>query len=298
MPPTRIHHHAPPVSLHEKGLMPMSTVQTLVDSGIHFGQRRTNWNPKMARFIFGERNKIHIIDIRETLKGLLLAQRFIEQVVASGKDVCFVGTKRQAKDSIAKYATEVGMPFVNERWLGGILTNFRTIRDRLGRLEELDRLVESGEIDTYSKKMASQLMRERRKITRNLDGIRTMEKMPGVLMVVDVNRETIALREARSLGIPTIGLVDTDGDPDLVDIAIPGNDDSIRAVEAVLRELCASISRGKGQRTAQAEGDDAAAAASSGDEDAAPTRRRRSSRASFRSDDGGAPEAEDPATEG
>ena len=106
----------------------MSTVQTLVDSGIHFGQRRTNWNPKMARFIFGERNKIHIIDIRETLKGLLLAERFIEQVVASGKDVCFVGTKRQAKDSIAKYATEVGMPFVNERWLGGILTNFRTIR--------------------------------------------------------------------------------------------------------------------------------------------------------------------------
>lgn len=251
----------------------------------------------MARFIFGERNKIHIIDIRETLKGLLLAQRFIEQVVASGKDVCFVGTKRQAKDSIAKYATEVGMPFVNERWLGGILTNFRTIRDRLGRLEELDRLVESGEIDTYSKKMASQLMRERRKITRNLDGIRTMEKMPGVLMVVDVNRETNALREARSLGIPTIGLVDTDGDPDLVDIAIPGNDDSIRAVEAVLRELCASISRGKGQRTAQAEGDDAAAA-SSGDEDAAPTRRRRSSRASFRSDDGSAPAAEAPATEG
>ena len=167
----------------------------------------------------------------------------------------------------------------------------------MGRLEELDRLVESGEIDTYSKKMASQLMRERRKITRNLDGIRTMEKMPGVLMVVDVNRETNALREARSLGIPTIGLVDTDGDPDLVDIAIPGNDDSIRAVEAVLRELCASISRGKGQRTAQSEGDDPAAA-SSGDEDAAPNRRRRSSRASFRSDDGGAPATEAPATEG
>ena len=232
----------------------------------------------MARFIFGERNKIHIIDIRETLKGLLLAQRFIEQVVASGKDVCFVGTKRQAKDSIAKYATEVGMPFVNERWLGGILTNFRTIRDRwaAGRTRPLGGI---GEIDTYSKKMASQLMRERRKITRNLDGIRTMEKMRGVLRGVDVNRETNALREAKSLGIPTIGLVDTDGDPDLVDIAIPGNDDSIRAVEAILRELCASISRGKGQRTAQAEGDDAAAVTTAGDDDAAPTRRRRSSRA-------------------
>ena len=274
----------------------MSTVQTLVDSGIHFGQRRTNWNPKMARFIFGERNKIHIIDIRETLKGLLLAERFIEQVVASGKDVCFVGTKRQAKDSIAKYATEVGMPFVNERWLGGILTNFGTIRDRLGRLEELDRLVESGEIDTYSKKMASQLLRQRRKITRNLDGIRTMEKMPGALMVVDVSREANALREARSLGIPTIGLVDTDGDPDLVDIAIPGNDDSIRAVEAVLRELCAAISRGKGQRTAQAEGNDAASENDNGDDGS--SRRRRSSRSSFRSDNGAAPATEAPAGEG
>ena len=195
----------------------------------------------MARFIFGEQQNSHHRYPGDA-ERFALAQRFIEQVVASGKDVCFVGTKRQAKDSIAKYA-EVGMPFVNERWLGGILTNFRTIRDRLGRLEELDLggiwrnrhlLQEDGQpIDA-----------ERRKITRNLDGIRNTEKMPGVLMVVDVNRETNALREAKSLGIPTIGLVDTDGDPDLVDIAIPGNDDSIHAVEAILRELCASISRG------------------------------------------------------
>jgi len=255
-----------------------SLVKDLIDAGIHFGQRRSNWNPRMRRYIYGERNKIHIIDIRQTVKGLLLASRFIEQVVAGGKDVCFVGTKRQARGAIEQYSTDVSMPYVTERWLGGTLTNFRTIRERLKRLEELEKLVESGEIETYSKKMTSQLLREKRKITRNLEGIRTMTKLPGALVVIDVNREINALREARSLGIPTICLIDTDGDPELADIPIPGNDDSMRSIEVVIRHLCQAITRGKQGRSAQAEGADA-----EGEGDGRGPRRR-SRRAQFAAD--------------
>ena len=263
-----------------------SLVKDLIDAGIHFGQRRSNWNPKMQRYIYGERNKIHIIDIRQTVKGLLLAQRFVEKTVSGGKDVCFVGTKRQARQSIEKYSQDVNMPFVVERWLGGTLTNFRTIRERLKRLEELERLVESGEIETYSKKMTSQLLREKRKITRNLAGIRDMHKLPGALVVVDVNRETNALREARSLGIPTICLVDTDGDPDMVDIPIPGNDDSMRSIEMVIRHLCEAVTRGKQGRQANDK-------ASGGSGDGG---RKRSSRARYSADGSDAADAgSDPA---
>lgn len=262
-----------------------SFVKDLIDAGIHFGQRRSNWNPRMRRYIYGERNKIHIIDIRQTVKGLLLASRFVEQVIAGGKDVCFVGTKRQARGAIEQYATDVSMPYVTERWLGGTLTNFRTIRERLKRLEELERLVASGEIETYSKKMTSQLLREQRKITRNLEGIRTMNKLPGALIVVDVNREVNALREARSLGIPTICLIDTDGDPELADIPIPGNDDSMRSIEVVVRYLCEAINRGKQGRTARAEGEDE----SGRDGGGAPRRERRSQRAQFSAAEPAAP---------
>lgn len=253
-----------------------SLVKDLIESGIHFGQRRSSWNPKMSPFIFGTRNKIHIIDIRETIKGLLLAKRFITKIVAEGKDVCLIGTKRQARGPIEKCAQDVGMPYVIERWLGGTLTNFRTIRDRLKRLEELEQLVESGEIETYSKKMTSQLTREKNKITRNLQGIRTMHKLPGALFVVDVTRELNALREARTLGIPTICLIDTDGDPDMADIVIPGNDDSMRSIDVIVREIAEAIKQGKSGRAAAAEGADDEAAPS------APALRRRSSRSQFR----------------
>ncbi len=256
-----------------------SFVKDLIDAGIHFGQRRSNWNPRMRRYIYGERNKIHIIDIRQTVKGMLLASRFVEQVIAGGKDVCFVGTKRQARGAIEQYATDVSMPYVTERWLGGTLTNFRTIRERLKRLEELERLVASGEIDTYSKKMTSQLIREQRKITRNLEGIRSMSKLPGALIVVDVNREVNALREARSLGIPTICLIDTDGDPELADIPIPGNDDSMRSIEVVIRYLCEAINRGKQGRVAKAEGDEDSGRQGGSGRGSRPD--RRSSRAQF-----------------
>ena len=254
-----------------------SIVKDLIESGIHFGQRRSNWNPKMAPYIFGIRNRIHIIDLRETIRGLLIAKRFLTRTVAEGKDVCFVGTKRQARAAIEKHAQDVKMPYVTERWLGGTLTNFRTIRERLKRLEELEGLVESGELDTYSKKMASQLLREKRKITRNLQGIRNMDKLPGCLVVIDVNREINALREARTLGIPTVCLIDTDGDPDVVDIPIPGNDDSMRSIEVTIRELGNAVREGKTGRGLAAEEESQEAAPP-------PPPRRRSTRSQFRAE--------------
>src|SRR5690606_22444417 len=247
------------------------------ESGIHFGQRSSGWNPKMGPYIYTKRNGIHIIDIKETVKGLLLAKKFLSKVVASGKDVCFVGTKRQARDVLRQRVGDVGMHWVTERWLGGTLTNFRTIRQRLKRLEELERIEETGEIANYSKKMESQLRREKKKILRNLEGIRNMTRLPGVMVVVDVNREANALREARKLGIPTVCLIDTDGDPDLADIPIPGNDDSMRSIDVVIRELCAAIAEGKNQRVAAVE-----QPAAEGEAARQPGAPRRSRRAMFR----------------
>jgi small subunit ribosomal protein S2 len=260
-------------------------VSKLLEAGIHFGQRRSNWNPKMKPYIWGVRNGLHIIDIRETVKGLLLATKFIQDTVAGGKDVVFVGTKRQAQSAVQKYAGEANMPWVTERWLGGTLTNFKTIRERLKRLIELEQLVESGEIETYSKKMTSQLMREKAKITRNLDGIRNMDKLPGAMVVIDANIETNALREATALRIPTIGLIDSDGDPQLVDIPIPGNDDSLRSIEVVIVELMSAVNEGmQGRRAAEAavqkKADEEAQAAADQEEN-----RQRSSRSAFKADE-------------
>ncbi|MGJ8635876.1 MAG: 30S ribosomal protein S2 [Phycisphaerales bacterium] len=228
--------------------MANTLVQDLIESGIHFGQRSSGWNPKMGPYIYGKRNGIHIIDIKETVKGLLLARKLIENTVSGGKDVCFVGTKRQAKEVIIQRVTDVDMHYVTERWLGGTLTNFRTIRSRLSRLEELEAIQENDNFESYSKKMESQLRREMKKIARNLGGVRKMSKLPGVIVAIDVKRETTALREARKLGIPTICLIDTDGDPDMADIAIPGNDDSMRSIDVIIRELCKAIADGKQAR--------------------------------------------------
>ena len=259
-------------------------VSNLLEAGIHFGQRRSNWNPKMKPYIWGVRNGLHIIDIRETVKGLLLAKKYIKEVVASGKDVVFVGTKRQAQSAVQKYCTEAQMPWVTERWLGGTLTNFRTIRERLKRLNELEALVDSGEIETYSKKMKSQLMREKAKITRNLDGIRAMNKLPGAMVVIDANNETNALREATALNIPTIGLIDTDGDPGLVDIPIPGNDDSLRSIEVVIADLMSAVSEGLQLRRA-AEAQAAKKAQEEAKAAANQEETKRSSRTAFKADD-------------
>jgi small subunit ribosomal protein S2 len=260
-----------------------SLVQDLIEAGIHFGQRASGWNPKMQPYIFGKRNGIHIIDIKETVKGLLLAKRYISRTVADGKDICFIGTKRQAKTVIEQHAADVKMHYVTERWLGGTLTNFRTIRSRLKRLEELEAIEANDNFQSYSKKMESQLRREMRKIKRNLDGIRNMHKLPGALVVIDVLREQTAVREARKLGIPTICLIDTDGDPELADIPIPGNDDSMRSIDVIMRELCKAVTEGKQSRSVTEAASASTDAAPAGDQPG----QRRSSRARFRSDDAG-----------
>jgi small subunit ribosomal protein S2 len=279
-----------------------SLVQDLVEAGIHFGQRSAAWNPKMQPYIYGKRNGIHIIDIKETIKGLLLAKKYISKTVAEGKDVCFVGTKRQARSVIEQRVGDVKQHYVVERWLGGTLTNFRTIRARLKRLEELEAIEKNDNFASYSKKMESQLRREKDKIFRNLAGIRNMDKLPGALIVVDVTREINALREARKLGIPTICLVDTDGDPELVDIPIPGNDDSMRSIDVVIRELCLAVNDGKQTRVQSREAGEASRpqgganeAGSRGTPDGA---QRRSRRSQFRADDAaaGSPDGEARAT--
>jgi len=250
----------------------------MLEAGIHFGHHCSRWNPKMKPYIYGKRNAIHIIDIRETLRGLLSAQRFISRVVAGGADVLFVATKRQARESVQEQTARSGMHYVTERWLGGTLTNFRTIRSRLKRLEELEGLVGSPRWDTdYSKKMQSTLTRELRKIQRNLSGIRNMTRLPGALVVVDVRKEINAVREAQSLGIPTVCLLDTDSDPDFASIPIPGNDDSMRSIQLIVTRLADAVEEGKRARPEPAEKPEGRAAGSA---PAAPRRRARRGTAS------------------
>lgn len=223
-------------------------VKDLIDAGVHFGHRVSRWNPKMKPYIFGKRNLIHIIDVKETLKGILLGRKFITQVVAGGKDVMFVGTKRQARKAVEEHATAVGMHWVNDRWLGGTLTNFGEIRKRVARLDHLEQLETDGQLDTYSKKEGSSLRREIRKIRRNLGGIRKMTRLPGAMVVIDQRREINAVREARKMGIPVVCLLDTDSDPDMIDIPIPGNDDAMRAIDLVVYQMCQAVAAGTGAR--------------------------------------------------
>lgn len=232
----------------------------------------------MREYIFGKRSTIHIIDIRETVKGLLRAKKFIERVVSDGGEILFVGTKRQARVHIVQQSTRVGMPYVSERWLGGTLTNFATIRSRVSRLEELEAAEADGTAQEYGNKMIASRARELRKIKRNLEGIRKMTKRPSALVVIDVHREHNAVREAKKLGIPTICLIDTDSDPDFADIPIPGNDDAMRAIEVILTHLADSVEAGlRGRKAPSNDSSDqqpsrpppaeaqTAAAASSGD---------------------------------
>jgi small subunit ribosomal protein S2 len=216
-------------------------VQDILESGVHFGHRTSRWNPKMRPYIYGRRNLIHIIDIRETIRGLLRAQRYLGKVASQGSLILFCGTKRQAAGPIQEAAEACGMPFVTERWLGGTLTNYRTIRSRLKRLEELEALRDRGEMATYSKKLQATLMRELNKIYRNLNGIREMNRIPEALVVVDPKKEHNCVHEARLAGAKVIALIDTDSDPDTVDLPIPGNDDSIRSIRLVLDYLVDAI---------------------------------------------------------
>jgi small subunit ribosomal protein S2 len=228
------------------GASPVSeiVVKDILEAGVHFGHRTSRWNPKMRPFIYGRRNQIHIIDLRETVRGLLRARKYLAKVAAQGSLILFVGTKRQASKAVEETARACGMPFVSERWLGGMLTNFRTVRSRLKRLEELENLQTTGELDTYSKKQQSRLLRELRKVKRNLDGIRTLNRLPEAIVVIDPGKEHNCVDEARSLGIKLVALIDTDSDPDKVDLAIPGNDDSMRSIRIILQHLGTAVASG------------------------------------------------------
>ena len=240
--------------------MANQVVEELIESGVHFGHRSSRWNPKMAPYIYGRKNQIHIIDIRETVRGLLRARKFLTQVAEGGSLILFVGTKRQAGPVIEREAMRCGMPFVSERWLGGCLTNFRTIRSRMGRLEELEAIRGGDELATYSKKMQSSLNREYRKMYRNLNGIRTMNRIPEAIVVVDPRKEKNAVREARTLGIKTVALIDTDCDPDTIDLPIPGNDDGIRSIEVIMRHLADAVLAGTKNLKVTKEKEESAAA--------------------------------------
>jgi small subunit ribosomal protein S2 len=224
--------------------MDQVTVQELIDAGVHFGCRVSRWNPKMAPFIHGRRNLIHIIDLRETLRGVLRAQNLLYHLAAEGSTILWVGTKRQVKGVIQEAGQRTGMPVVTERWIGGTLTNFSVIRSRLKRLEELEKMEEDGSTGQLSKKMLSSMRRMRRKITRNLGGIREMNGMPGAMVVVDPAREANAVREARRMGVAVIGVLDTDCDPESVDIVIPGNDDALKSVRLLVEQLGTSVEEG------------------------------------------------------
>ena len=256
-----------------------ASIEDLLKAGTHFGHLTSRWNPKMKPFIFMKRNGIHIINLNMTQKYLDEAGDAIARFARRGRRILFTGTKKQAQEIIRKHAIDCGSPYVVERWLGGTLTNFRTIRERLKRLEELEALEESGDIKNYSKKMESTLNRERTKIRRNLGGIRNMTKMPGALVVIDVNHEMNALKEARKLGIPTICLIDTDSNPDFADIPIPGNDDSLRSIEVIVKSLCAAVAEGKSANAQNQKAKDQSAG-----EKGEEKPRRRSNRAQFSAD--------------
>ncbi|MGI8722477.1 MAG: 30S ribosomal protein S2 [Geodermatophilaceae bacterium] len=239
--------------------MAVVSMKNLLDAGVHFGHQTRRWNPKMKRFIFTERNGIYIIDLQQTLTYIDDAYDFIKQTVAHGGTVLFVGTKKQAQEAIAEQANRVGMPYVNQRWLGGMLTNFQTVHGRLQRLKELETMEQTGVTATLSKKEALGLSREKAKLERSLGGIRDMAKTPSVVWIVDTKKEHIAVGEARKLGIPVVAVLDTNCDPDEVDYKIPGNDDAIRSAALLTRVVADAVADGlMARQAAQSAGSEGA----------------------------------------
>ncbi len=224
---------------------PLVTTRQLLEAGVHFGHQSHRWNPKMLPYVYARRDGIYIIDLEKTVQGIERAYRFLYDLTSGGGIVLMVGTKPQAKDVIAEEAERLGMPYVNHRWLGGLLTNFETIRRRIYYLRELEAMEATGELDGLPKKEALRLRREREKLERNLGGIRNLNRLPDALYVIDINRERIAVLEARRLGIPIVAIVDTNCDPELVDYVIPGNDDAIRSDSLITRILAEAIQAGR-----------------------------------------------------
>ena len=225
--------------------MAVVTMKQMLEAGVHFGHQTRRWNPKMRRFIFGERNGIHIVDLEQTLERIDTAYRFVRKTTAEGGTILFVGTKKQAQEPIRNQADRCGMPYVNFRWLGGMLTNFQTVHARVAKLHEFDRSINSGEADQMIKKEGLKLRRERDKLERNLGGIRRMERLPDAIFVIDTKKEHIAVTEANRLGIPLVAVVDTNCDPDVIDYVIPGNDDAIRSANLMCRVIADAVEEGK-----------------------------------------------------
>jgi small subunit ribosomal protein S2 len=226
-------------------MAPVVTMKQLLEAGVHFGHQTRRWNPKMKRFIFGERNGIYIIDLQQTLTRIESAYSFVRDLVGDGGVVLFVGTKKQAQDPIQSYAEKCGMPYINERWLGGMLTNFETISKRVGKMQEYQRMRDSGEFGAMPKKEALIISRELEKLERNLGGIRRMEKLPQAVFVLDTKKEHIAVTEANKLGIPVVAVVDTNCDPDVIQFVIPGNDDAIRSGTLMCRIMADAVEEGR-----------------------------------------------------
>jgi small subunit ribosomal protein S2 len=224
--------------------MAVVTMKQLLDSGTHFGHQTRRWNPKMKRFIFTDRNGIYIIDLQQTLTYIDKAYEFVKETVAHGGSIMFVGTKKQAQESIADEATRVGMPYVNQRWLGGMLTNFSTVHKRLQRMKELETMEQTGGFEGRTKKEILMLTREKNKLERSLGGIRDMAKVPSAIWVVDTNKEHLAVSEAIKLGIPVIAILDTNCDPDVVNYPIPGNDDAIRSAALLTKVIASAVAEG------------------------------------------------------
>ncbi len=220
-------------------------MKQLLQAGMHFGHQKRSWNPKMQRFIFGERNGIYIIDLQQTLDRIDIAYRYIRGAVEDGGTVLFVGTKKQSQESVEREATRVGMPYVNFRWLGGMLTNFATMHKRVAKLDEFDQMIKSGESEQMIKKENLKMRRERDKLERNLGGIRRLDKPPSVIFIIDTKKEHIAVVEAKRMGIPVVAVVDTNCDPDMIDFAIPGNDDAIRSSNLMCRIVADAVEEGR-----------------------------------------------------
>ena len=225
--------------------MSVVSMKQLLEAGVHFGHQTRRWNPKMSRFIFTERNGIYIIDLQKTVKKLEEAYSFMREVAETGKPILFVGTKKQAQDAIKDEALRAGMYYVNERWLGGMLTNYKTIKGRINRLVELEKMQEDGTFDKLPKKEVIGLLQEKEKLEKYLGGIKDMPELPAAMFVIDPKKERIAVLEAQKLGIPVIGVVDTNCDPDEIDFPIPGNDDAIRAVKLIVAAMSQAIIEAK-----------------------------------------------------
>lgn len=246
------------------------TLKDLLEAGVHFGHQTKRWNPKMKPFIFAEKNGVHIIDLRKTLEAAQAAKAAILDLAAQGKTVLFLGTKMQAKTAVREEASRCGMPYVTERWLGGTLTNFGTIRKSLSKLEYLESLETEGKIEQFSKKEALKIGKEKEKLLRTLGGIRTMDRTPALLFVIDTKKEYNAVREARKLGIPIVGLIDTNADPGEVDYPVPSNDDAMRAIRLFCRMVADAVVEGRARRMeGQETGAQSAPAANSEKESAA-----------------------------